>query len=83
MKFLDDRRSEIADNLYGYFSDRLDGNPQALLEQVDQELKSLYVSYGNDWSGRGIVGDTALEAMIAGLEAVRAECLERLGQPSR
>lgn len=78
MKFLEQKKDEIVFNLYGYFQEQLHENPRATLEQIDRELQSLYVRYGNDWTGRGVVGDTTQEAMIAGLEAVRAECLERI-----
>jgi hypothetical protein len=45
---------------------RLPGDRGAASEEGEKEMKFL--------------GDTALEAMIAALEAVRAECLERLGR---
>lgn len=78
MTFLERQQAEIVENLYSYFSDQLVQNPQAVLEQVDRELQALYVRYGNDWTGRGVVGDSTQEATIAGLEAVRAECLDRV-----
>jgi len=78
MTFLERKKAEIVENLYAYFSEQLDQNPRAILEQVDRELQSLYVRYGNDWTGRGVVGDSTQEATIAGLEAVRAECLDRI-----
>lgn len=78
MNFLEQKKDEIVTNLFGYFEEQMGKNPVATLEQIDRELQSLYVRYGNDWTGRGMVGDTTQEATIAGLEAVRAECLDRI-----
>ena len=78
MTFLDQKKDEIVTNLFGYFEEQMEKNPAATLAQIDRELQSLYVRYGNDWTGRGVVGDTTQEATIAGLEAVRAECLDRI-----
>ena len=79
MNFFEQKREEIVDNLYGFFLDQLAESPQSTLDQVERELRALYVRYGNDWTGRGMIGDVTQEATIAGLEAVRAECLSRMG----
>ncbi len=78
MNYLEQREDEIMVNIRGYFSERLAVDPRGILHQVEGELQSLYIRYGNDWTGRGIVGDTTQEATIAALEGVRAECLSRL-----
>jgi len=81
MNFLEQKQDEIVTNLVGYFRDRLKtDSPRPLLEQVEKELQAMYIRYGNDWTGRGIVGDTILEANIAALEAARAECLACIGE---
>lgn len=80
MQFLEQKREDIVENLYGFFLDQLVDNPQGTLDQIERELEALYIRYGNDWTGRGVVGDTTQEATIAGLEAVRAECLSRMGR---
>ncbi len=78
MDYLEQRESEIVTNIYSYFKERICDNPQAVLAQVEGELAALYVNYGNDWTGRGVVADTVQEATIAGLEGVRAECMQLL-----
>ncbi len=78
MDFLEQKYDDTVTNVYGFFSDQIAKNPQTVLQQVDEELRSLYVRYGNDWTGRGAVGDSSQEATIAALEGVRAECLSRL-----
>jgi len=42
-------------------------------ESIRQTLKSLYVWQGNDWLGRGAVGDAPIDALIAAHECVLAE----------
>ncbi|MBN2644993.1 MAG: hypothetical protein JXR59_05910 [Desulfuromonadaceae bacterium] len=82
MDFLYAKHDEIVENLFLFFRDQLERDPHATLKQVEQELNALYIRYGNDWTGRGIIGDNTQQATIAGLEAVRAECLARLGHRS-
>jgi proteasome assembly chaperone (PAC2) family protein len=78
MEFLYQRQDEIVSGIQAFFAEQVEQNTAATKRQVEQELESLYVRFGNDWTGRGIVGDTIQMATIAGLEAVRAACLERL-----
>ncbi len=78
--YVETHKETILENLPGFFAEQLGENPEGLLEQLEQELRSLYVRQGNDWTGRGEIGDARLEATIAVLEAVRAECLVQLGK---
>jgi hypothetical protein len=80
--YVDTHKEKILENLPGFFEEQLVEHPERLLEQLERELRSLYVRQGNDWTGRGEIGDARLDATIAVLEAVRAECLEPLGQNS-
>ncbi len=80
MEFLRQRQEEIVTGLQAFFAAQIKESPAATKKQVELELESLYVRFGNDWTGRGIVGDTTQMATIAGLEAVRAECLEQLNR---
>ncbi|MBD1399936.1 hypothetical protein [Pelovirga terrestris] len=76
--YVDAHKEIILENLPHFFSEQLIDDPEALLEQLERELRSLYVRQGNDWTGRGEIGDPRLEATIAVLEAVRAECLQTI-----
>ena len=40
-------------------------------------LKGLYVRQGNDWTGRGAIGDSGLDASIAAYESILAELNHR------
>ncbi|HMB15997.1 MAG TPA: hypothetical protein VKN62_06750 [Pelovirga sp.] len=76
--YVDTHKETILENLPGFFAEQLIENPEGLLEQLERELHSLYVRQGNDWTGRGEIGDAKLEATISVLEAVRAECLQQI-----
>ncbi|PLY07755.1 MAG: hypothetical protein C0622_00015 [Desulfuromonas sp.] len=78
MNFLQGRSADIVSETLSWFGARIETEPAVVLEQAESELQTHYVRYGNDWTGRGYVGDSEQEAVIAALEAVRAECLERL-----
>ncbi|MFO7765392.1 MAG: hypothetical protein R6V33_03050 [Pelovirga sp.] len=81
MSYIETHKKIILEHLPGFFAEQLDDNPAGLLEQLEPELRSLYVRQGNDWTGRGEIGDARLDATVAVLEAVRAECLVRLEFP--
>lgn len=78
LTYVETHKELIRVNLPGFFSTQLAENPVGLLEQLERELRSLYIRQGNDWTGRGEIGDAKLEATIAVLEAVRAEGLGQL-----
>ena len=78
MNYIEEVTKDIIPNTFSSFAEQLETDPQGTLQQVEGVLKSLYVRYGNDWTGRGIVGDSTQEAAIAGLEAVRVECITRI-----
>ena len=78
MAYIETHKEMILENLSEFFEESLNNHPAELLDQLERELRSLYVRQGNDWTGRGEIGDARLEATISVLEAKRAECLERL-----
>lgn len=83
MNFMEQRSADVVDNTLDFFAGRIQQEPAEVLRQAESELKTLYTRYGNDWTGRGYVGDMEQEASIAALEAVRAECLARLKAEGR
>jgi hypothetical protein len=52
---------------------RFANNAASSLAEVENQLKSLYVSEGNNWEGRGPIGDITFAAMIAAFEGFIAE----------
>jgi hypothetical protein len=43
-------------------------NASSTLAEVEAQLKSLYISEGNNWEGRGSIGDITFAATIAAFE---------------
>lgn len=73
-----EKYEDTLEGVAGYFEDRLKEDPKGVLQEIEGELKSLYIRLDQDWTGRGIVADTVLAATVAALERVRAKCLESL-----
>lgn len=78
MDYLQKKQEEILDGLYTFFEQKLADNPEELLRQINNELKTQYIRFDLGWTGRGVVTDATQSATIAALEAVRAECLDRI-----
>jgi hypothetical protein len=47
---------------------RFANNASSNIAEVEAQLKSLYVSEGNNWEGRGPIGDITFAATIAAFE---------------
>jgi len=78
MNFIQEVTKDIVPDTYAAYATQIETDPQGTLQHVEGVLNSLYVRYGNDWTGRGAVGDSTQEAAIAGLELVRVECLAKI-----
>ena len=77
LDYLNKIQEETFDNLFSYYEDEINDNPEQLLKKIEAELNSMYVRSGNDWTGRGEIGNAKLDSAIAALEAVRAECISQ------
>ncbi len=77
------KREEIIGGIYAHFSLQIQKDPEGALCTIEQELESQEICIGNDWLGRGIVGDTVMSATIEGLEIVRSDCLAILKETNR
>lgn len=78
MTWIEEKYHNIHENIRNYFHVLALRDPASTLKQIEDELECHYFRYGNNWTGRGIVGDTILTATIDALEHARAICLERL-----
>lgn len=78
MNLVNEITKDVVTDTFSSFAGQIEADPHTTLQHVEGMLKSLYVRYGNDWTGRGLIGDSMQEASIAGLEAIRAECLARI-----
>lgn len=50
-------------------------NPDSTESLIRGLLKSFYVRQGNDWTGRGAIGNAGLDATIAAHESFLAELI--------
>ena len=71
--YIEERYDDTFDSVYTELSDRAQRDPRETVRYVRQTLKCLYVRQGNDWTGRGAIGNAGLDASVAAHEAVLAE----------
>jgi len=48
-------------------------DPEGAEQAIRGILKGLYIRQGNDWTGRGEIGNAGLDASIAAYECILAE----------
>jgi len=75
--YLERHYESTFESVYEALAEMARRNPKKAQHHIGQVLKSLYVLQGNDWSGRGIVGDTGIAASIAAHESMLAELAAR------
>lgn len=78
--YIEERYDETFESVYTVLHDLARKDPAAAGRQIRQTLKSLYIRQGNDWTGRGAIGNAGLDASIAAHEAVLAELVENKGE---
>lgn len=71
--YLDQRYDETFETVFAGLSEMVQQAPDQAAQRIAQTLKSLYVRQGNDWTGRGAIGNAGLDAAVAAHEAVLAE----------
>ena len=74
----DKKSREIIDSIVSYYRQQVNYDPAGTITLVEQELVSQRIRQGNDWTGRGIVMDTVIDATLSALEIVHQACLEKL-----
>lgn len=75
--YLDERYEDTFDSVYAVLQVLVQKNPAQATLHIRQTLKSLYIRQGNDWTGRGAIGNAGLDASVAAHEAVLAELTTR------
>lgn len=71
--YIEERYDDTFDSVYTELSDRAQRDPREAVRYIRQTLKCLYVRQGNDWTGRGAIGNAGLDASVAAHEAILAE----------
>lgn len=81
--YINERYDDTFVSVYEALSERAQREPQQTEQHIRQTLKSLYVRQGNDWTGRGAIGNAGLDASVAAHEAVLAELSQRYSMSER
>jgi hypothetical protein len=71
--YINERYDDTFESVYTMLSDLARRDRAAALRHIRQTLKSLYVRQGNDWTGRGAIGNAGLDASVAAHEAMLVE----------
>lgn len=70
---IEDRRKEKFNEIYEKTFDQLEyrwhHDESFSARDLEQQLETFYVDEGNDWTGRGMPGETVKSATIAATEA--------------
>jgi hypothetical protein len=72
-EWIDEKYSQVFDEELLGLERRKEQDPSYSLSDAVGILKNLYIMDGNDWTGRGFVGDTTMSATIAAYEHFIAE----------
>ena len=79
-EYIDERYQETFDSVYQALWEMALQQPEETLAHIRQTLKSLYIRSGNDWTGRGAIGNAGLDASIAAHESVLLVVQEQMTQ---
>jgi len=71
--YLDQRYDDTFEAVFEALYEMARMTPVNAERHIRQTLKYLYVRQGNDWTGRGDIGNAGLDASVAAHEAVLAE----------
>jgi len=64
---------ETFDSVYGALAGMIRQEPEQAEQRIRGILKNLYIRQGNDWTGRGAIGNAAMDASISAYESILHE----------
>ena len=71
--YIDERYDETFESVHHSLSEMLRVDPERAEPYIRGILKGLYINQGNDWTGRGVICNSGLNASIAAYESILAE----------
>jgi hypothetical protein len=71
--YIDDRYDDTFELVHENLENIIRKDPDSAESLIRGRLKSLYVRQGNDWTGRGAIGNAGLDATIAAHENLLVE----------
>ena len=78
--YVDERYQDTFESVYHSLLDMAARQPEETVFHIRQTLKSLYIRSGNDWTGRGAIGNAGLDASIAAHESALLIVQEQITQ---
>jgi hypothetical protein len=75
--FIDNRYNEEFESVYNSLDKMVQEDRDRAEPYIRGILKNMYIRQGNDWTGRGAIGDAGLSASIAAYECILAELNHR------
>jgi hypothetical protein len=75
--YIDERYEDTFSSVYAVLHELAQKDPEQAERHIRQTLKSLYIRQGNDWTGRGAIGNAGLDASVAAHESILAELTHR------
>lgn len=70
LKCIEESYEETYDSVLSATKEWIEAHPQDAEGHLKGILKDLYIRQGNDWTGRGELGDATIEATIAAYETL-------------
>jgi hypothetical protein len=71
--YIEERYDDTFVSVYDSLKDMVRKDPDHAEQYARGILKCLYIRQGNDWTGRGAIGNAGLDASIAAHESILAE----------
>jgi hypothetical protein len=71
--YIDQRYDDTFESVYDNLKRMVHKHPDSAEQIIRGFLKSLYIRQGNDWTGRGAIGNAGLDATIAAHESLLVE----------
>ncbi|MDD2273689.1 MAG: hypothetical protein PHP95_10490 [Desulfuromonadaceae bacterium] len=71
--YIEERYDDTFESVYSSLSRMVEQDSDRAEYSIRGILKGLYVRQGNDWTGRGAIGNAGLDASIAAYECILAE----------
>ena len=71
--YIHENYEDTFDSVYAALAEMMRKDPVQARETIRGILNGMYIRQGNDWTGRGAIGDAGLAASIAAYECILAE----------
>jgi len=71
--YLEGNYDDTFESVYAALAEMMRKDPERAQLTIRGILQGMYIRQGNDWTGRGAIGDSGLNASIAAYECILAE----------